>query len=183
MPWNDNEMEKWIATVVENARVQPNASRMLLSIVDFESLLVALCPLCPDAAIFTKPDMGPRLHTVLQNDTVINGVKAYVVRSPCDVHNDCQGGWLSADESSLFEAHARSFATFASGVTVLARATTSLQLCKVTRQQLLLRREQLCVHSVKVTSGERCIEACGGKDSTMAPGESRVNTWTPENVD
>lgn len=77
---------------------------------------MALCPLCPDAAIFANSDTGPILHGIIQINREVNGIAAYVVRSPDDVHDDCSGGWLLAEESGLFDVHARSVATFASGI-------------------------------------------------------------------
>lgn len=176
-------MEQWVAITIENARVQPSSSRMLLSIVRFRSTLVALCPVCPDAAIFVESDMGLALLENLQKETKINDVEAFIVRSPCDVHTDCQGGWLSAEESRLFEAHARFFTKVALEVTILARGTTSLQLRRITRRQLVSGREQLCVYYVNATSGVERIEASGDRDSKVDRERIQVSICAPNNVE
>lgn len=182
MGWTDDEMEQWVATTIENARVQPSSSRILLSIVRFRATLVALCPVCPDAAIFVESDMGLALSENLQKETKINDVEAYIVRSPCDVHRDCQGGWLSAEESRLFEAHARFFTKAALKVTILARETTSLQLRRITRRQLVSGREQLCIYYVNATSGGERIEAFGDRDFKVDREKIQVSICAPNNV-
>lgn len=152
MPWTDDEIEQWIVTALKNARFQLDHSRMLLSLVHCRTMLVAMCPICSDAAFFADMDMDPAFYGNHNEEIFGNSTEAYVVRSPCDAHKDSRG-ILSAAERCAFDELCRSLTRFASKIFVLANSTRDIHLIKVTRRQLLSSHEKLRVYHETVASG------------------------------
>lgn len=175
MPWNHDEIEQWITTAIDNARVQPSYERKLLTLVRSRFTLVALCPVCPDAAIFTDSAMSTSFLRNFKKEMKIKDHEAYVVRSPCDFHNGSGGHCLAAEDVDMFEAHARNVARFATKVSIMVGINTRLHALAVSRRQLLLHRENLCVLLVNATSSVERSQLLGNEASESHELKVQVN--------
>lgn len=175
MPWNRGDLEQWVSETIEGGRFRPNPSRVLLAIVHSGSMLAAMCPICLDTNIIVDSQFAPRFVETFQTATPLHAIEICIVRSPCSIHDDGQGGSLSPEESNLFDEHARRFARFASRVIILKTGTAGLQLQEVTRQKLLSSCEQLCAYSVDIAGSGKRISVVCGKDCQIGSTKDRMN--------
>lgn len=179
MPWDHNDVEQWVSATIEDGRIPHSPARMLLAAVRSRSTLVALCPVCPDATIFADSSLASTFFDTFQQEVKFDRLEVLIVRSPCNTHDDGQGGFLSLEDRELFEQHAKHFARFALKVTILKTGTTSLQLHGVTRQKLLASREQLCACCVVIASDGKSIDIVRGKNPQLGASKKRVNVCVP----